>query len=302
MPGQIRIGISGWRYAPWRKVFYPEGLAQAQELHFASRALPSIEINGTFYAQQRPASYAKWYAETPENFVFSVKAPRYVTHILRLKEAEIPIANFFASGLLQFKEKLGPILWQFPPSFRFDADLFEDFLQQLPHDTAAALTLAQRRDPRMHGREYLAIDRKRAVRHAVEIRNKSFVDRAFIQLLRRYRIALVVADTAGKWPYYEDITADFMYLRLHGAQELYASGYTDAALERWAERIRAWRQGSQPEDVQLIADLKPPVRKSRDIFCYFDNDVKVKAPFDARKLLGQLGLEDGLSPLDWSKA
>lgn len=302
MPGQIRIGISGWRYAPWRKVFYPEDLAQAQELHFASRALPSIEINGTFYAQQRPASYAQWYADTPEHFVFSIKAPRYVTHILRLKDVEIPIANFFASGLLQFKEKLGPILWQFPPSFRFDPDLFEAFLKQLPHDTEAALALAQRRDPRMHDREYLAIDRKRAVRHAVEIRNKSFVDPAFIQLLRHHKVALVVADTAGKWPYSEDITADFMYLRLHGAEELYASGYTDAALERWAERIRAWRQGAQPEDARLIADLKPLPRESRDIFCYFDNDVKVKAPFDARKLLGKLGLENMLAPLDWSKA
>lgn len=302
MTAHIRIGISGWRYAPWRKVFYPEDIKQSQELHFASRALPTIEINGTFYGQQRPASFANWYADTPENFVFSIKAPRYVTHILRLKDVETPIANFLASGLFHLKEKLGPILWQFPPSFRFDAERFESFLELLPHDTRDALKLAQRRDSRLSGRDYLEIDSDRPIHHAVEIRNESFVDPAFIQLLRRYRVAFVIADTAGKWPYYEDVTSDFIYIRLHGAEELYASGYTDEALDRWAMRIKRWSQGSQPDDAQLIADLKPHARKSRDVYCYFDNDVKVKAPFDARKLLRRLGKDDGLSELDWSRA
>lgn len=302
MNSKVRIGISGWRYAPWRKVFYPPDLAQSRELYFASRALPSIEINGSFYALQRPQSYARWYADTPDDFVFSVKAPRYVTHILRLRDVEKPIANFFASGLFHLKEKLGPILWQFPPSFRFDAELFESFLKQLPHDSNAALELAQQRETRMKDREYLEVDKKRPIQHAVEIRNQSFVDPAFIKLLRQYNAALVIADTAGKWPYREDVTADFVYVRLHGAEELYASGYKNEAIGRWAERIEAWSKGKQPEDAQLFADLKPPARKSRDVYCYFDNDIKVKAPFDARKLLRRLGLEDSLAPLDWSKA
>ena len=302
MASQIRIGISGWRYAPWRKVFYPQKLVQAKELYFASRALPTIEINGSFYALQRPESYARWYADTPDDFVFSIKAPRYITHILRLNEVEKPIANFFASGIFHLKEKLGPILWQFPPSFRFDAKQFEDFLKLLPHDTMAALNQAQGCEARMHGKEYLEIDAQRPLRHAIEIRNESFVDVAFIKLLRRYKVALVIADTAGKWPYREDVTADFIYMRLHGAERLYASGYTDTALERWARRIRLWSAGSQPSDAQLIAQLQPPAAQSRDVFCYFDNDIKVKAPFDARKLLRRLDLENGLAELDWSKA
>ena len=302
MTSDIRIGISGWRYPPWRKVFYPDKLRQASELHFASRALPTIEINGTFYGLQRPPSFARWYEETPENFVFSVKAPRYVTHILKLEAVEKPIANFFASGLLLLKEKLGPILWQFPPSFRFDPKQFEHFLKLLPHDTEAALKQAHGREAKMHGREHLAIDETRALRHAVEIRNKSFVDPEFVELLRAYQVALVVADTAGKWPYYEDVTADFIYMRLHGDEELYASGYTDAALDRWAMRIRAWNRGDQPQDAHLISTTLPASRKTRDVYCYFDNDIKVKAPFDARKLLQRLNREDGLTPLDWSKA
>lgn len=297
MSARIRIGISGWRYEPWRKVFYPEGLAQKNELHFASRALPSIEINGSFYALQTPERYANWYADTPEDFVFSVKAPRYVTHILRLKEPEQAIANFFASGVFELKEKLGPILWQFPPSFRFDPELFEAFLKLLPHDTETAAKFAKQRVEKMRNAESLQIDAKRPLRHAIEIRNKSFEAPAFIKLLRKHKAALVVADTAGKWPYREDVTADFIYMRLHGAEQLYASGYTDEALDRWAERIRAWQSGGQPDDAHLIApELKPLAAKQRDVYCYFDNDIKVKAPFDARALLGRLGLDRGEWP------
>ena len=299
---QIRIGISGWRYEPWRKVFYPEDLIQKRELEFASRALPTIEINGSFYALQRPSSYLQWYAQTPPDFVFSVKATRYITHILRLRDIEKPMANFFASGLLALKEKLGPILWQFPPSFRFDSDLFEDFLKLLPVDTHAASKLAQGGEATMNGRDYIEGDENRPLRHAVEIRNKSFETPEFIALLRKYKVALVIADTAGKWPYKEDITADFTYLRLHGAEELYASGYTDKALDSWAARIEAWSKGEQPKDAHLISDKKPSARKSRDVYCYFDNDIKVKAPFDARKLLRRLDLESGLAELDWSHA
>ena len=290
----IHIGISGWRYVPWRGDFYPEGLVQKHELRFASRAVNSIEINGSFYALQRPASYAAWYEETPQNFVFSVKAPRFITHVKRLREVEKPLANFLASGIFALKEKLGPLLWQFPPSFKFDAQLVESFLKQLPHDTEAALRMAQDCEPRMNGRSLLAIDRKRPLRHAMEIRHESFVDPGFVALLRQYRVALVIADTAGKWPYREDLTSDFVYLRLHGAEQLYTSGYTDEALQRWCERIRLWRDGGQPDDAHLIDSRLPTPRKHREVYCYFDNDVKVRAPYDARQLLHRLGLEKDL--------
>jgi uncharacterized protein YecE (DUF72 family) len=286
----IRIGISGWRYEPWRKIFYPADLAQHRELEFASRAFPSIEINGSFYSLQTPASWAAWYAATPAGFVFSVKGPRYITHILRLKGIVKPMANFFASGVFNLREKLGPILWQFPPSLRYDAARFEEFFQLLPRDTAQALQLARRRDARMHGRSVLRIDVKRPLRHAIEIRHESFVNAGFIAQLRRHRVALVVADTAGKWPYLEDVTGDFMYLRLHGDKELYASGYTESALDRWAERIGAWSAGREPRAAQRAGDAARPAR-SRDVYCYFDHDVKVRAPFDADRLMQKLGLQ-----------
>jgi uncharacterized protein YecE (DUF72 family) len=294
---KIRIGISGWRYAPWRGGFYPEGLKQADELQFASRALPSIELNGSFYALQRPQSYAAWYDATPPGFMFSIKGNRFITHIQRLRDIDGPLANVFASGVFNLKEKLGPFLWQFPPSFRYDAELVEHFLSLLPHDTEAALELAQHCEPRMKERSLLEIDKKRKLRHAMEIRHESFIDEGFIALLRKYNVALVVADTAGKWPYLEDVTADFMYLRLHGDKELYASGYTEPALERWAQRIEAWSKGGQPKDAHCVSASKPKARKSRDVYCYFDNDIKVKAPFDARRLIERLGLEKGLAAL-----
>ncbi|MCP1443180.1 uncharacterized protein YecE (DUF72 family) [Pseudomonas sp. GGS8] len=291
----IHIGISGWRYTPWRGVFYPQGLTHKRELQFASRAVNSIEINGSFYALQRPERYAQWYAETPPGFVFSVKAPRFITHIKRLREIHKPLANFFASGVLELKEKLGPILWQFPPSFKFDPELFEHFLEQLPHDTEQAAALARQHEPRLNGHASMKAYGKKTVRHAVEIRHESFVDPAFVRLLKRYNTALVIADTAGKWPYREDLTSDFVYLRLHGAEELYASGYTPQALQRWGDRIEAWHHGQQPTDPQLIAPRqKPKTRRSREVFCYFDNDIKVRAPFDARRLLERLHLDKGL--------
>jgi uncharacterized protein YecE (DUF72 family) len=288
--GDIYIGISGWRYPPWRGVFYPEDLAQHRELEYASRQLPTIEINGSFYSLQRPNSYAAWYEATPPGFVFSVKGNRFLTHILRLRDIDGALANVLASGVFELHDKLGPFLWQFPPNFRFDPERMEHFLSLLPHDTDAALVQARRYEPRMEGKVSLDAGNKRALRHAVEIRHDSFVDEAFVALLRKYKVAMVVADTAGKWPNYEDVTADFMYLRLHGDKELYASGYSEEALEHWAERIRAWTTGKQPADARLISSKAPPRRASRDLFCYFDNDVKVHAPFDARRLIEKLGL------------
>ena len=286
----IRIGISGWRYEPWRGVFYPAALAQKRELEFASRAFSTIELNGSFYSLQTPQSYASWHDDTPDDFVFSVKGPRYITHIRRLKDIEAPLANFLASGVFNLRGKLGPILWQFPPFFRYDEARFDRFFSLLPRDTSEALKLARRRDARMHGRARLAIDRQRPLRHAIEVRHESFATESFVALLRRHGIALVVADTAGKWPYLEDVTADFMYLRLHGDKELYASGYTDAALERWRNRIRRWAAGSQPRDAMLAARIQAPARQPRDVYVYFDNDVKVRAPFDADRLMHKLGI------------
>jgi uncharacterized protein YecE (DUF72 family) len=286
--GTIRIGISGWRYEPWRGIFYPKALPQRRELEFASRAFDSIELNGSFYSLQTPQSYATWYAESPKDFVFSIKGGRYITHLRRLKDIEAPLANFFASGIFNLHEKIGPFLWQFPPFFRYHEERFERFFSLLPHDTKEALALARRRDPRMHGRTRLSIDKSRPLRHAIEIRHESFATKSFVAMLRRHGIALVVADTAGKWPYIEEVTADFMYLRLHGDESLYASGYTDAALDRWARRIRAWSNGNEPADAHKISNAKPPAGKSRDIYCYFDNDVKVRAPFDADRLMQKL--------------
>ena len=241
----VRIGISGWRYAPWRGVFYPPGLVQRRELEHASGCFPTIELNGSFYSLQSPDSYSGWHDATPADFVFAMKGPRYITHMRRLRDVARPMANFLASGILRLGPKLGPLLWQLPPNFKFDADLLEEFLVALPRDTEAALSLARRRDVAlMRGRSALAIDRNRRLRHAIEVRHPSFCDPEFIHLLRRHNVALVVADTVGKWPYLEDVTADFMYLRLHGDAELYVSGYSDHALARWAQRIRRWSEAA----------------------------------------------------------
>lgn len=291
----IHIGMSGWRYVPWRGDFYPDGLIQRNELKFASRAVNSIEINGSFYALQTPARYRGWAADTPEDFVFSVKAPKLITHIKRLHDIEKPLANFFASGFGQLDGRLGAILWQFPPSFKFDAALMEAFLAQLPTNGKSAKKLAGQSDERMHIEGYTDWSAKQRVRHAIEIRNDSFVDEAFIALLRQYNVALVIADAPKKWPYAEDLTSDFVYMRLHGDKKLYSSGYSDEALARWHDRIDAWTHGKQPADAQLISPDSKPKRTARDVYCYFDNDIKVRSPFDARHLLESFDLTAALA-------
>jgi uncharacterized protein YecE (DUF72 family) len=286
---RIRIGISGWRYAPWRGTFYPKKLPQRSELEYAAKLLPVIEINGSFYALQKPESYAQWYRETPEDFMFSVKGPRYITHMRRLKDVEKPLANFLASGLLNLREKLGPILWQFPPNFTYDETRMGAFLELLPYDFAAAAALGRKRDAFMKGRARLAFDENRTLRHAIEIRNDSFLDASFIDLLSQHNVAAVIAETARKWPMIEDITADFVYMRLHGDKELYRSGYSDKALDGWAVRIAAWHRGSEPKDARKVIPGKAPAKRRRDIFCFFDNtDVKLRAPFDAQSLAKKL--------------
>jgi uncharacterized protein YecE (DUF72 family) len=285
----IRIGISGWTYPPWRGVFYPEKLRRKDELAYASSKFRTIEINGTFYGSQKPDSFLKWYETTPKDFIFSVKAPRFITHILRLRGIETPLANFFASGILRLGEKLGPVLWQFPPSMKFDEKLFAAFFAALPQDTDQAVLLAKQHDSRLKGKTWLETDKKRRLRHAVEIRHESFRDENFVKLLRAHHIALVCADTVA-WPRLMDVTSDFVYCRLHGSEELYASGYDAAALRDWARRILSWVKGSEPPDAERVAGPAKIQESGRDVFLYFDNDIKVKAPANAAELEKILGL------------
>ena len=266
----VRIGISGWRYEPWRNVFYPEGLPQRRELEFCGRHFPTVEINGSFYSLQRPEYYAQWYADTPEGFVFAVKGSRYITHMLRLANIEKPLANFFASGILALGAKLGPVLWQLPPSLDFDPEVVKRFLGLLPHTTTEAVALAKKRGERMSGKEYLETDAERPLRHAVEPRSYSFDDQEFATLLETYGVAAVLGDSAGRWPKLDWVTADFAYARLHGDKELYASGYDDAGLDTWEE----WTRDHLDHD--------------RDVYVYFDNDMKMRAPYDAMALLQRL--------------
>ena len=288
--GRARIGISGWRYARWRGDFYPAGLAQRRELEYASRCFSTIELNGSFYSLQHPDSFRRWHDETPDDFVFAVKGSRYITHMLRLQGVEEALATFFAQGLLALGGKLGPLLWQFPERMRFDAARMEAFLDLLPPDTDAAARLACGRNAsRLKGRAVLKPRHAGVLRHVFEVRHPSFITPAFLDMLRARGMALVVAETAGRWPFVEEVTADFMYIRLHGDTELYASGYGDAALDDWARRIRAWQRGTQPRGARRATREVPP-RIPRDVYCYFDNDAKVHAPFDALALARKLGV------------
>lgn len=291
MPGRVRIGISGWNYKGWRGKFYPPKLRQKDELAFAAARFPTIEINGTFYSLQRPSSFLNWVEQTPDDFTFAIKGSRFITHMLKLRNVEQALANFFASGPLALDRKLGPFLWQFPPQFAFNPDRFEAFFQLLPHTTTAAAELARRHDARLEGRAFTQPGRHRRLRHAVEIRHESFRSPEFMRLLRRHNIANVVADTV-EWPRLMDVTADFVYCRLHGSEELYASGYSDIDLDLWATRIAAWANGqdcdrSHPQNDFACSDV-PRTRAARDVYVYFDNDAKVFAPVDAQNLIARI--------------
>lgn len=285
----IRIGVSGWTYKPWRGNFYPDGLPQKSELAYAASTFNALEINGTFYGLQTPRSFESWAAAVPDGFVFAIKGSRYITHMLRLRDVRTPLANLFASGPLALGDKLGPVLWQFPPNFRFDAERIEAFFELLPHDTEAAAELARRHDKRLRAPAFLRPGKNRPLRHAMEIRHDSFRDPAFIALLRKHRVALVVADTVD-WPCLMDLTADFVYCRLHGSEELYNSGYTDSQLDRWATRVEAWSRGKPMTDGEFAA--KPlRDRRPRDVFLFFDNTDKLRAPGDARGLMRRLDVQ-----------
>lgn len=282
----IRIGVSGWTYTPWRGNFYPGGLRQKDELSYAASQFKAIEINGTFYGMQVPQNFARWAAAVPDDFVFAVKGPRYLTHMLQLTRIEAPLANFFASGPLALGHKLGPILWQFPARFAFDPDRLRRFFDMLPRTHAAAARLATRHDHRLRAAPHLDIVDDLPIRHAIEIRHPGFREPRFIDLLRRHDVALVCADTVD-WPLLMDLTADFAYCRLHGSTELYKSRYSRAEIERWARRVAAWAGGRRMADGNFVA---APLDdgKRRDVYVFFDNTDKLQAPDNARELMQAL--------------
>jgi uncharacterized protein YecE (DUF72 family) len=260
-------------------------------LPYASRRFNALEVNGTFYSLKRPWVFRSWYDETPPGFVFALKGGRYITHMRKLREPKQPLANFLASGLLCLREKLGPILWQFPPFLPFVEDRFKEFFALLPHDTVELSRLAKHHAPFLKKRVHLEPDAKRPVRHAVEFRHESFLTDRFTDLLRQYNLALVVADVASKFPTAEDVTADWVYVRLHGSRQIYASGYSPREIDAWARKLRAWHKGGEPADARRIGDPAPKAKGGRDVYVFFDNtDVKLRAPVDARRMAGELGI------------
>jgi uncharacterized protein YecE (DUF72 family) len=261
----IRIGIGGWTFAPWRGAFYPRGLPHAQELRYAADHVTSIEINGTFYRSQSPATFRKWAAETPDGFVFALKASRFATHRKVLAEAGPSIERFYESGPLALGDKLGPVLWQFAPFTKFDPDDFGAFLALLPRE----------RDGRR-------------LRHVVEARHPSFADPRLIDLLRTHKVALATVDSP-KHPVIEDLTADFVYARLERAQPDEPTGYGAKALTRWAERIRAWAKGGEPADATRLHPKPAPKTKARDCFIYFIAGAKERNPAAAMAMIERLG-------------
>jgi uncharacterized protein YecE (DUF72 family) len=261
--GEIRIGTGGWTYEPWRGTFYPESLTQKRELEYASRQLTSIEINGTYYGSQKPATFAKWRDETPSGFVFAVKAPRFAMNRERLAEAGSTIARFFASGVMELKDKLGPINWQLEPTKQFDPADFEGFLKLLPRE---------------HG--------GRMLRHVVEVRHDSFRSKHFLALVREHGVAVVIAGDST-YPQIADATAPFVYARIMGTAAKEELGYSAAALDRWASRARGWSSGAAPEDLQYL-EPRQADGVARDVYLYVISGHKVCNPAAAMALIGRL--------------
>jgi uncharacterized protein YecE (DUF72 family) len=261
--GAIRIGIGGWTYAPWRGTFYPDDLPQKRELEFASRQLTSIEINGTFYGAQKPETFAKWRDETPDGFVFSLKAPRFATNRDVLADAGRTIARFFAGGVMELKDKLGPINWQLLPTKEFDPGDFEAFLKLLPKQVEG-----------------------RALRHVVEVRHDSFRSPDFIALAREHGVAVAIAAHSA-YPQIADPTAPFVYARIMGTRETAELGYSDAALDRWAARARAWASGGAVDGLDCVEPQRAD-GKARDVYIYVISGYKVRNPAAAMALLRRL--------------
>jgi uncharacterized protein YecE (DUF72 family) len=283
----IYVGISGWEYDDWKGKFYPKELPAAKRLRYLSRRLPTVEINGTFYSLKQPQHFRRYYDQTPADFRFAVKGGRYITHMRRLIDVRVPLANHFASGVLELRDKLGPLLWQLPASFRFDAERIDRFLSTLPRNTGSGAALARQHDARLPGEAATDGHGRHRLRHALEVRHESFFCPEFIALLHKHGVALVLSHSE-RWPYAEDITAGFVYMRLHGPAKLYASPYDDKQLAYWTDRVLAWHAGGEPSDARTVSSRKAPRRKSRDVFVYFDNTDKVHAPANALAMLERL--------------
>lgn len=283
--GIIRVGISGWTYEPWRGIFYTKEIKREQELAYAASRLRTLEINDTFYGLLRPETFAGWADQVPADFVFAVRGPRVITHILRLRDVRVPLANFLASGLLRLGIHLGPILWQFPPNFRFDPERLGAFLKMLPHDTGHAAGLGRGHDKTLRAPAWLEVETRRPMRHAIEVRHESFRCQAFIDLLRAHDVGLVCADSAA-WPRLMDVTSDFVYCRLLGSRTPQAGDYDNAALDEWGRRIKIWAAGEEPADAERVGGKARP--RKRDAFVFFDNDRKVRTPANAMELIRRL--------------
>lgn len=287
MAGTIRLGIAGWVFDQWRGgAFYPPGLKQKEELAYASRHLGAIEINSTFYSHQKPQSFANWAAESPDDFVFSVKGHQLVTHLKRLKDVEIPLANFFASGVLALGKRLGPFCWQLPPNLKYDPARLETFLELLPHDIDALLALAKKSEG-LKNPPFLEANGVGVVRHAIEVRHESFATPEVVELLRAHNVALVTADTA-EWPT-ADVTADFVYCRLQGAPG--ADHYEPEERAERTDWLRAWSEGRAAS----APTLTPPVADgtARDVYAFFVSTDKPNAPRNARAAMQALGISRG---------
>ena len=262
--GRIRVGVGGWSFAPWRGMFYPQGLVHSKELEYASAQLTSIEINSTFYRSQNPATFRKWAAATPAGFVFAVKGSRFVTNRRVLAEAGESLRRFFASGVLELGDRLGPFLWQFAPSKKFDEADFGKFLELLPANMAG-----------------------QKLRHVVEVRHDSFKTPAFIALLQKFSMPVVFAEH-DSYPAIADVTGEFVYARLQKGKDSIKTGYPPKALDRWAERARLWAEGGEPDDLPHVDKASRPPAKACDVFLYFIHEGKLRAPAAAMALIARL--------------
>lgn len=261
---RTKVGIGGWNFPPWRDNFYPQGLPQRRELEYASRHLATLEINSTFYRAQTPKVYARWRDETPPGFVFSLKAPRQVAELRKLAGAGALVRGFLFGGLAEFGDRLGPIAWQFPPSRTFDRDDFAAFLDLLPHELAG-----------------------RPLRHALEVRNQTFLCDEFLQLARARGVACVYTDSR-EYPNFADLTGNFVYARLMRSRESEPDGYPANELEAWAGRARQWHTGGEPDDLPKVSPESRTAPAPRDVFVYFISAAKARNPAAAKALQGRL--------------
>lgn len=280
--GRIRIGVSGWNYDSWRGSFYPDDLPRREELRYAGERFDTLEVNATFYRLARPQQCERWRDAVPAATVLAVKGSRFITHNKKLADADSALANFLASGILALDTKLGPILWQLPEQLHFDAERVEGFLASLPHDTEAAAELARAHADRVEEAVY-GTGTNHRLRHVLEVRHASYLCEELVTIARRHGVALAFSH-AQEWPYTEEVTAGFVYVRLHGPGELYASSYSEDELRAWAARLRRWRAADQPTDARTITDHTPPDRQERDVYVYFDNDAGGHAPRNAARL------------------